>query len=161
MAPGRSTIMLETGRRCNLIKSTISLRTQLCQWLYSLISRATGHLFRTRMSIYFPPHGLQPLLRHFFCRHSVKLELWGRVSDAALRANLRLSDGKLFTASDQISDAPTSVIVMSCPCRGRLSVCSHLLVASFSLTLDLLLFTSALLLIPGSSAITSRVNSMG
>ena len=126
-APGRSAMMLEAGGRYDLIKSTISLRTQSCRWLYRLISRATGHLFRTWMSVCFPPHSLQPLPRPSFCRHSAKLELWGRVSDAALRANLRVSDGRLFTASDQISDAPASVLLVSCPYRGRLSACSHLL----------------------------------
>ena len=30
-APGRSAMMLEAGGRCDLIKSTISLRTQSCR----------------------------------------------------------------------------------------------------------------------------------
>ena len=116
ITPGRSAMMFAPGGRCGLMKSTISLRTESWHLLYRLNSRATGQSLRMWRSVCFLPHSLQPSIRPSLLRQIDEFKLWGRVSEAALRANFRLSDGRLFTVADHTSAASSSVSLMSCPC---------------------------------------------
>ena len=96
IAPGRLAMMFAARGRCGLMKSTSSLRTELWRLLYRLNSRATWQLLRMWRSFCFLPHSLQSSVRPSLLCQMDKFKLWGRVSDAALRANFRLSDVTQF-----------------------------------------------------------------
>ena len=88
--------MFAPGGRCGLTKSTISLRSELWLLLYGLNSRATRQSLRMWRSFSFLPHSLQLSVRPSLLHQMNKFKLWGRVSEAALRANSRLSDVTQF-----------------------------------------------------------------
>ena len=134
--------------------STASWRT-----LYLLRSLATLQQLRTWIKDCRSPQSRHESLSFFL--HRWRLELWGSVSTAALRANFVCSWGRDWIALAQIVAVSGVVALSIWPCLSRLFSWSSLATLSLSFTLPFAAESSAFLEVPGSSTIASRTTTAG